>query len=262
MKKTIFYTEGFLCQIPELWEDCLSITAATVSLPYFLLRDYCCKVIKNHYRVTALSHLHVYPVTAEPSTCYTRSFPKPGTVSCCQVTNCTLLATRSAGPSKHKREKTFKQSFCWRRWLMMHSVFPRNQDFTLVVVHWKVEKHVHVRVMQAFFLTTVPLWVIVWMYDADHCAPQVACARPVLVSIINNDLLLVYSSMTPYLHNTISSSEWVVTRWTSQHICSILITLYKDIFHYYNRMELSSVTVSNVCYKQFCTQAQRWVSHD
>lgn len=123
MQKTIGYTEGLLCQIPELWEDCLSVMAATVSLPYFLLRVYCCKVFKNHYRATVLSHLHVYPVTAEPGTCYAHSFPKPGTVSCCQVTNCTLLATSSAGPSKHKREKTFKQSFCWERWLMMHSVF-------------------------------------------------------------------------------------------------------------------------------------------
>lgn len=103
---------------------------------------------------------------------------------CCQVTNCTPLATKSARLSKYKREAETVSVL--KIVANTYDTFPRNSDVKLVDqcsesmgVHRWDTKHIHFRLTQCC-MTDKLLWVTVWLLYADYCAPPVACARPVL----------------------------------------------------------------------------------
>lgn len=128
-------------------------------------------------------------MSAQPGTCYTWLFPKPGTVSCCQVTNCTLSATRSIGSSKHKREKIFKQLLLKQGdWWHIDS-FPGNQDVNLAselsntITYWGSQEGQETLLMQAVFQHNTAVKKTSHSESLFDCMMQITVLLKLLVKV-------------------------------------------------------------------------------
>ena len=73
---------------------------------------------------------HLRPVSAQPGTCYAQSFLKPQTVSCCQVTNCLLLVSKSVG-------SRMQEGNCWGFFGVSLFVFLKKNKVINWFLSWK-----------------------------------------------------------------------------------------------------------------------------